>query len=91
MTNTFLVTILIWLGSIVGLAQSPHIIAALRHQLSTAKDDKSRIHAQIDLCSTYRLGNTDSSLYYGRQAVQSAQEIDYPAGEILALSLRVLH
>jgi hypothetical protein len=54
--------------------------------LATAKDDRGRIHAQIDLCSTYRLGNTDSSVYYGQVALSLAQKINYPTGEILALS-----
>jgi two-component system NtrC family sensor kinase len=38
------------------------------------------------LCLLYRLGNTDSSLLYGQQALKSARQINYPRGEILALS-----
>ncbi len=71
---------------ITARAQTKEAINKLHQQLSNAKNDTSRIYAQIVLCSNYRLGNTDSSLFYGQQALKSSQEINYPAGEILALS-----
>ena len=33
----------------------------------------------------HRLGNTDSSLLYGQQALKSAQQVNYAKGEMLAL------
>ena len=54
--------------------------------MANAKDDTSRIDAEIGLCRLYRLGNTDSSLIYGQRALKSAQKINYYAGEIAALS-----
>ena len=86
MVKTFTATFLVFLSCTTGFTQSQKLIDSLHHQLETAKDDRSRIHAQIELCSTYRLGNTDSSVYYGQVALSSAQKINYPLGEILALS-----
>jgi signal transduction histidine kinase len=86
MIKTFTAIILAFLSCVTGFTQNQKLIDSLHHQLAIAKDDRSRIHAQIDLCSNYRLGNTDSSIYYGQVALRSAQEINYPEGEILALS-----
>jgi signal transduction histidine kinase len=86
MIKTITSTILVFLSCVTGFTQHQKLIDSLHHRLATAKDDRSRIHAQIDLCSNYRLGNTDSSVYYGQVALRSAQEINYPTGEILALS-----
>jgi len=86
MTRTFTATILLFLICLTGFAQNQKRIDSLHHQLAIAKVDRSRINAQIELCSTYRLGNTDSSIHYGQVALRSAQEINYPEGEILALS-----
>ena len=73
------------LAGIISFAQTREAIDDLHHQLAIAKDDTSRISAQAYLCLLYRLGNTDSSILYGQQALKSAQRINYPAGEILAL------
>ncbi len=70
----------------IGFTQTREAIENLHHQLAIAKDDTSRIKAQAFLCLLYRLGNTDSSILYGQQALKSAQQINYPTGEILALS-----
>src|SRR6478735_7923940 len=69
-----------------GFTQTSEAINSLHHQLAVAKDDTSRINAQIALCLLYRLGNTDSSLIYGEQALQAAQQINYLPGQIEALS-----
>jgi len=70
----------------IGFTQTQGTIDNLQHQLSIAKDDTSRINAQLGLCFSYRLGNTDSSFLYGQRALTLSQKINYPAGEILALS-----
>ena len=69
----------------IGLTQSRKKIDDLHNQLAIAKDDTSRIKVKIDLCSLHRLGNTDSSVLYGQEALKESQQINYPAGEILAL------
>jgi len=86
MIKNLIATILVFLSCVTGFTQNPKFIDSLHHRLAMAKDDRSRIHAQIDLCSNYRLGNTDSSVYYGQEALSLAQKVKYPLGEILALS-----
>ena len=72
--------------SSVGFSQTPEAISNLKHQLAITKDDTSRINQQANLCLLYRLGNSDSSLFYGQQALESASKINYVQGKILALS-----
>ena len=86
MIKTFIFTFLLEFAWIIGFAQDKETIDSLQHQLAIAKDDTSRINTQIQLCYVYRLGNSDSSLLYGQQALQSSQQINYPKGEIRALS-----
>jgi two-component system, NtrC family, sensor kinase len=86
MIKKFILSMLLSLAGTIGFTQSVETIANLWHQLATAREDTSRIKVQINLCATYRLGNTDSSLFYGQQALKASQQIHYPAGEILALS-----
>ena len=81
-----LVLILLLFVSNLGIAQTPEAIGNLQHQIAIAKDDTSRIKQQAYLCLLYRLGNSDSSLFYGQQALESARKINYVQGEILALS-----
>ena len=86
MIKTFRLTILFAFAWSVGFAQTKEAIDSLHHQLAIAKDDSSRVKEMASLCLAYRLGNTDSSLFYGQQALTAARQINYPAGEILALS-----
>ena len=73
-----------------GITQSMDKIQGLHQQLAIAKDDTSRIKALIILCANYRLGNKDSSLFYGEEALKLSRAIHYPAGEIGALSFMSL-
>ena len=77
---------LLSLGCSFAFAQTMQAIDSLHRLLTEAKDDTSRIDAEIGLCRLYRLGNTDSSLIYGQRALKSAQKINYYVGEIVALS-----
>jgi len=86
MIKIFTLTILLAFTCSIGFTQTKEAVDSLQHQLAIAKDDTSRINAQIALCLLYRLGNTDSSIIYGEQALQSAQQIHYLPGQILALS-----
>ena len=85
MVEKFITIVFLSLIGCVGFTQTRVAIDSLNHQIEIAKDDTSRIKAQAFLCLLYRLGNTDSSIYYGQQALKSAQQINYPEGEILAL------
>jgi two-component system NtrC family sensor kinase len=80
--------VFIILGTVVfnfGFTQTRKAVDSLQHQLVNAKDDTTRINAQIALCLLYRLGNTDSSLMYGEQALQAAEKIKYISGQVSAL------
>ncbi|HSN09866.1 MAG TPA: ATP-binding protein [Hanamia sp.] len=66
-------------------SQTREDIDSLQRQLANAKDDTSRINAQVSLCLLYRLGNTDSSIMYGQQALKSAEKINYIQGQVSAL------
>ena len=85
MVEKFITIVFLSLIGCVGFTQTREAIDSLHQQMAIAKDDTSRIKAQAFLCLLYRLGNTDSSIYYGQQALKSAQQINYPEGEILAL------
>ena len=85
MVKSFIFTFLFSIICFFGLTQTMEAIDSLQQQLANAKDDTSRINAQIALCLLYRLGNTDSSLMYGQQALESAEKIKYIRGQISAL------
>ncbi|MBS1496296.1 MAG: GHKL domain-containing protein [Bacteroidetes bacterium] len=81
-----LILILLIFISGFGFTQTPEAISNLQHQIAIAKDDTIRINQQAFLCLLYRLGNSDSSLFYGEQALIAARKINYVKGEVLALS-----
>src|SRR6478609_2299639 len=85
MTKTFILTFLFSIVCSFGFTQTREAVDSLQRQLANAKDDTSRINAQIALCLFYRLGNTDSSLMYGQQALESAEKINYIPGQISVL------
>ena len=86
MIKTLFITFFFAFAVVISIAQTRQAVDSLQHQLASAKDDTSRIDAEIGLCRLYRLGNTDSSLIYGQRALKSAQKINYYVGEIAALS-----
>jgi len=69
-----------------GFSQPIQKMDSLHRQLVTANNDVERVNTLIELCAQYRLGNADSSLLYGEQALKLARQINYPRGEILGLS-----
>ena len=79
-------TILLLLVSGSCFAQRKEVVDSLKSLLTTTKNDTTRIYAQIGLCNQYRLGNIDSSRFYGQQALELARQINYLPGQILALS-----
>ena len=86
MTRTFIFTFLFSIVCNLGFSQTRKAVDTLQNELANAKDDTSRINAQIALCRLYRLGNTDSSLMYGEAALKSAKNIRYLRGQISALA-----
>src|SRR5665213_1148279 len=85
MIKTFILTFLFAFACNISFSQTKEVIDSLHNQLAAAKDDTSRIQLQIQLCYSYRLGNADSSVFYGEQALKSAKKINYSKGEILSL------
>ncbi len=79
-------TLLLLLVSVPSFAQTKEVIDSLKSILAATKNDTIRVNAQIGLCNQYRLGNIDSSTFYGQQALKLARQIDYLPGQILALS-----
>ncbi|HET9825244.1 MAG TPA: ATP-binding protein [Chitinophagaceae bacterium] len=65
--------------------QTREAVDKLHVRLASARDDTSKINARIDLCLAYRLGNTDSSLWYGQKALESAEKIKYIRGQVTVL------
>ena len=86
MIKTLIIIISLLFVSVTGSGQTKDAIDNLHQQLANAKDEIARIDALVNLCLLHRLGSTDSSLLYGQQALRSAQKVNYPEGEILALS-----
>jgi two-component system NtrC family sensor kinase len=82
MIKHFTVTIFFLSLAIIGFGQTRHVIDSLRHILHTAKDDTGKINAQIRLCYVYRLGNTDSALFYGQEALKASEKINYLQGDV---------
>ena len=58
---------------------------SLLHELAMAKQDSDRVLIMSNICGRYRGVNTDSSLFYGQQALKLAQKIRYSKGEVSAL------
>jgi two-component system NtrC family sensor kinase len=85
MKKRFALILVVFLSQSIGFTQTKEDVHRLHLQLANAQDDTSRINAQIALCLSYRLGNTDSSLAYGQQALESAERIKYIRGQISAL------
>jgi signal transduction histidine kinase len=85
MIKGFAFILLFTLALNFGFTQTRQAVDSLQRQLTNARDDTSRINAQIALCLLYRLGNTDSSLMYGQQALESAEKINYIPGQISVL------
>jgi signal transduction histidine kinase len=82
-----LLVLFAWLAT---CSQTKESINVLHSQLANAKDDTSRINAQVALCLLHRLGNTDSSLLYGQHALNLANRIGYIAGQISALGFMTI-
>src|SRR6185436_347455 len=83
--RTLICTFLLWVFNVC-FAQSRQAIDSLHRRLAEASDDTTRINAEIRLCLLHRLGNTDSSIFYGQRALEAANNLHYVPGQIQALS-----
>jgi signal transduction histidine kinase len=86
MIKNFTIAVILSLVSCIAFTQSKETIDRLQQKLSLAKTDKDRVDVFVDLCASYRLGNSDSSLFYGQKGLELSQQIKYPKGEVLCLS-----
>jgi len=84
------VTIIIIVFAIahIAIAQDSDLIN-LRHNLSVAKDDTSRVNAMDEYCNYYKEIKPDSALFYGYQALPLAREIKFHNGEFETLILLI--
>ena len=85
MIKKTVIIILLELFYLIGSGQSKEIVTRLHKELASATTDTGKINAQISLCFEYRLGNTDSSLFYGNLALENAKKAKYHIGEVLSL------
>ncbi len=68
-----------------GLGKPGMLLTAFRKYCILLKMIPDKINAQIGLCRfIYRLGNTDSALFYGQQALKAAEKINYLTGQVSA-------
>ena len=77
-------------NSTICQAQTKTFIDSLQHELVIAKDDTTRVKVLAKIGYFYRLGNTDSSLFYGHKALKMAQRIHYAFGEMWAYSMMAI-
>jgi signal transduction histidine kinase len=71
----------------LSFSQSGGEIDSLQLISANSKDDTNKINAQISLSMLYRLGNYDSSLMYGKLALENARHIHFVSGQISALGI----
>ena len=65
----------------IGFAQyQDKSIDSLKQELTFAKHDTSRVQLMVSISYNYRFLNYDSSKYYGLQALEMANKIDYLKG-----------
>lgn len=84
-------TIIIILLAITHIAiAQDNYLTNLRHNLSVAKDDTSRVLAMNDFCDYYKSIKPDSALIYGYKALALAREIKFSKGEFDAIELLII-
>jgi two-component system NtrC family sensor kinase len=80
----FLSFLMAFLSGSFCFAQSRQEIDSLKHELSIAKHDTSRVLIMVDLAANYQNTNPDSALMYGQQALDLAQKIKFLRGQARA-------
>ncbi len=85
MIKTFTLTILFVFACSIGVGQKQRI-DSLKHELSIAKQDTSRVLIMSDLIWAYQFSNPDSALLYAQQGLTLAKQIKFLKGEMNVLS-----
>ncbi len=85
MIKRLIFIIFLALASSAGLAQNKEI-DRLNHLLSFTKDDTSRVLLMSELSGAYIEINSDSAIAIARKAVDLSQQINFPRGEVRALT-----
>ena len=85
MIKTLTFIIFLALASSAGLAQNKEIVR-LNHLLSFTKDDTSRVLLMSELSAAYTEINSDSVIAIARKAIELSQQINFPRGEVKALT-----
>ena len=78
-----IVVILLVIASI-GVAQDVWL-GSIKHDLSVASHDTSRVLALAEFCNYYKLKRPDSALIYGYKALTLARRIKFQKGEVKAM------
>ena len=68
----------------ISLGQNRQVLDSLRHQLAIAKQDTNRVLILVELGVTYQNTNPESTLVYGKQALDLAQKINFLRGQARA-------
>jgi tetratricopeptide (TPR) repeat protein len=84
MKKSFTITIILLAITHNTIAQDSDL-TNLRHNLSVAKDDTSRVLAMNEFSNYYKFIKPDSALMYGYKALALAREIKFHNGEFEAL------
>jgi signal transduction histidine kinase len=79
-------TILLIIGCFNAFAQPFGNIDSLKNKLSVEKIDTSRVILLYNLSYSYYHSQQDSALLYGQKALDLARKIDFPKGEVYALT-----
>jgi signal transduction histidine kinase len=85
--------LLLFIGAKQTIAQSLDTIIAnhnavtdsLKHALTQAKTDTSKIAIMVRLCNQYMFNKPDSAIFYGYRAINIAREVGFPKGEVDAI------
>ena len=86
MKKKFLLVILLLFGYRIGFTQPHGNIDSLKHQLCLEQNDTSRVILLYNLSYAYYYSQQDSALLYGQKALDLARQIDFPKGEVCALT-----
>jgi signal transduction histidine kinase len=73
----------------LGVAQDAWL-DSIKHALSVAGSDTSRVMALNGYCSYYKFKRPDSTMFYGAKALTLARQIKFPKGELEAMAYIVL-
>jgi two-component system NtrC family sensor kinase len=86
--STTIIIILLAIAHITVAQDS--VLTNLRHNLSVAKDDTTRVGTMLKFCYYYTDTKLDSSLIYGYKALELARKIKFQNGQFEALESLII-